>query len=102
MFPIRQFEARFREILEELDALCETLDSEDLEDMNAELEDALLLLSEIGAEEADRDEQLADALDELSALAGDYMSMADGVPGREEPARRLEMAVELARENLDG
>ena len=102
MLPIRQFEARFREILEELDALAEAADSEDLEDMNAELEDALMLLSEIGAEDADRDEQLADALDELAALADGYLAMADGVPGLMEPARRLEMVVDLARENLDG
>ena len=102
MLSIKPFAARFREILVALDALAESADSEDLEDLNAEFEDALMLLSEIGAEDADRDEQLADALDELAALAGDYLALAEGISGLEETARRLDMAVAMARENLAG
>ena len=82
---------RLEALLGELDALagaCE--DTEALEDLNAEFEDALMLLSEIDPREDGWREELADALEELRALAGDYRRT--GIPGAEALADELEAA----------
>ena len=83
-------------IVERLEAVLEAFDAlaadapEALEDLNAEFEDALMLLSEIDPREAGWQEELDDALEELRALAGDYRRT--GVPGVEALAEKLEMA----------
>ena len=95
MFPIQSLIERVEEILAELDALAEALDGEDaddVEELNAELEDALLLLCELKPQDEDFDDDLADALEELRALAGDYRALSRRVPGVAGPARRLELA----------
>ena len=97
MFPIRDFVKRFEEILAELDALadaCGAEAAEDLEDLNAELEDALLLVSELKME--DGREELSGALEDLEALAGDYRALADDIPGLDALAERLERVAETA------
>ena len=102
MFPMRDFMQRFGELLTELDALAadgEGETCEDLEDLNAELEDALMLLGEWRPE--DDAEELADALEELRALAGDYRALSDRVPGLAELADRLRMAADMALGNLE-
>lgn len=102
MFPIRDFMERFGELLSELDALAADCDGEaceDLEDLNAELEDALLLLGEWKPE--DDAEELADALEELCALAEDYRALSDRVPGLSDIADRLRMAADMALGNLE-
>lgn len=57
---------RLEKLLEALDALGDALQDEDFSDLNAELEDALFMLSEAEPEE------LADALETIRALAEDY------------------------------
>lgn len=102
MFPMRDFMERFGELLSELDALAADCDGEaceDLEDLNAELEDALLLLGEWKPE--DDAEELADALEELCALAEDYRALSDRVPGLSDIADRLRMAADMALGNLE-
>lgn len=94
MFSIKRYEKSFREILDELDALAESLDSEALEDLNAELEDALMLLSEVKPEDGDWREELADAMEELQALAGDYRALK--LPEADALARRLEAEARAA------
>ena len=81
MFPIKSFLERFGESLEALDDVAEACDADaadDLEDLNAELEDALLLLEELKPQ--DGQEALVDALEALRALAGDYCALSDHVP----------------------
>lgn len=84
---------RLKEVLAALDALAEEHNGEaaedDLEDLNAELEDALLLLDALGDDEA---EERCEALSDICALAGDYRALAATVPGLDALAIRLENA----------
>lgn len=103
MFPIREFEKRFREILTELDGVAAPADGESaeaLEELNAELEDALLLLSEADPDGEDGPEELRGDIEELDALCGDYGRLAKRVPAVAEPADRLQRLVRMAAENL--
>lgn len=78
-------------VLADLDALSEECGSpEELEDLNAELEDALMMLSEIDSRHAGWEEELSDALEEIRALAGDYRKA--GIPAAKALADRLEQA----------
>ena len=84
---VEQLEA----VLAELDALSSASGSpEELEDLNAELEDALMLLSDIDPREAGWEEELSDALEEIRSLAGDYRRT--GIPGVNALAGKLEQA----------
>ena len=107
MFPIRDFERRYRGLLDELDAYAGEAalspdDADALEDMNAELDDALMLLGEIRGDEPDWRDHLADALEEIGVLAADYRGLAARAEGLDALAGRLEMAVRLASDNLAG
>ena len=95
MLPIAEFEKRFRALLEELDGVAEDTGDEDLEDMNAEFEDALFMLSEIDPKSDDAAEELDDALDELEALKDSYARW----PEAREAADRLGMLIQMARGN---
>ena len=82
---------RLEAVLADLDALSEECGSpEGLEDLNAELEDALMMLSEIDSRDAGWEEELSDALEEIRALAGDYRKA--GIPAAKALADRLEQA----------
>ena len=95
MLPIAEFEKRFRALLEELDGIAEDVGDEDLEDMNAEFEDALLMLSEIDPKAEDAAEEIADALEEFEALRDDYARQ----PDTKDIAERLGMLIQMARGN---
>ena len=101
MFPIQSFLDRFGGLLTQLDALAEDCDAEaaeDLEDLNAEFEDALMLLNEC---RADGDpEELTDALEDMKALAGDYRGLTGDIPELAALADQLEMAADMALGNL--
>ncbi len=104
MFPMLQFMDRFGGILAELDELAAKATgeaAEALEDQNAELEDALLLLRELKPDDADGAEEQADTLEDLKALAEDYRQLAGSVPGLSELADRLDMAATLALNSLE-
>ena len=95
----KAFMERFGGILEELDALAETCPgeaAEDLEDLNAELEDALLLLDELKDSDA---EELTGALEDIRALAEDYRALAERAPDLSDCAGRLAMAADMALSN---
>ena len=101
MFPIQTFLDRFGALLEQLDALTEDCAgdaAEDLDDLNAEFEDALMLLGEYRGD--DDPEELSDALEDLKALAGDYRALSGGIPEIAALADQLEMAAEMALGNL--
>lgn len=84
---------RLEAVLDALDALAgECGDPEALEDLNAEFEDALMLLSQINPREDGWREELSDALEDLRALAWDYRRT--GIPGVEALAGKLEAAAQ--------
>jgi len=101
MFPIQSFLERFGDLLAQLDALaedCAPEAAEDLEDLNAEFEDALMLMNESKA--GDDPEALTDALEDLKALAGDYRALSGDIPEIAALADQLEMAAGMALDNL--
>ena len=93
MFPVKEFEGRFRAILAALD--LESDGSEDFEELNAEFEDALMILSEIRLDEADWREEFTDALDDFGDLAGRYRALGSA---QDECERALCAAMRLADE----
>ena len=66
-----------------------------MEELNAEFEDALFMLSQIDPKSDDAAEEFMDALDEFDALRADYARF----PGAREAAERLGMLIEIARKN---
>lgn len=98
MYPIKEFEKRFRELLGELDDLKEELDDERMEEMNAQYEDALFVIECIDAEDEDWCEAFTDALEEFRDLCEEYRSMEEAKTA--EAADRLEALVRLAEANL--
>lgn len=103
MFPIKEFEKRFREILGSLDGLrdgCDADAAESMEEMNAEFEDALFVIECIDANDEEWEEEFSDALEEFKDLLEEYRSLADEVPGMEEAAGRLDMTIKMAEANL--
>ena len=92
MLDVSTLVPRFGELLSALDALeCD----EDLEELNAEFEDALFMLSEIDPKSEDAAEELADALEEFDALREDYARRDDA----KDIAERLGMLIQMARNN---
>ena len=90
---IKNIVAHLEAVLEALDALAGECDeSEALEDLNAEFEDTLMMLSEINPREDGWQEELSDALEDLRALAEDYRRT--GIPGVEALAGKLEAAAQ--------
>ncbi len=82
---------RLEAVLAELDALSGECGSPDeLEDLNAELEDALMMLSDIDPRQAGWEEELSDTLEDIRALAGDYRRT--GIPAARALAVKLEQA----------
>lgn len=77
--------ASLRMLLEELDTSAEG--DEALEDLNAELEDTIMLIED----DEDDEEALADAMEELNALVEDYRRCAKGSARISALAARLEM-----------
>jgi len=86
---------RFQEILDGLDALA---DSEEMEELNAQLEDVLFLMESIDDADADADEELEGALEEIEDLLDQYRETDD--PEVKQKALELDMALRMARNNL--
>lgn len=102
MLDVKSVTQRMDAVLDGLDGLvgaCDARVREALEDLNAELEDVLLLLSELRPGDADWLEEWEDALEEVKALAEDYRTLAEDVPGLEALARRLEQIAGEAAES---
>lgn len=105
MFAQKEFEKRFRDILEELDSIMENSDfdediNEQFAELNAESEDALFLLSEIGSDEEDAAEAIEDALDEFEALCEDYRELSEELTEIAPQVQRLGMLIEMMKNNL--
>lgn len=98
MFPIKEFEKRFREILASFDEFRG--EDEEIEEMNAEFEDALFVIECIDANDEEWEEEFSDALEEFKDLLDGYRSLAEENPGMEAIADRLEMTIKMAEANL--
>ena len=99
MFPIAAFVQRFHEVLDELDDCAESSpDPEAMEELNANLEDALFLLECTREDDEDWREEVSDALSEIRDLAEAYGELIPGEPALE----RLQMALALASGALKG
>ncbi len=86
---LKGFIERFRDILGRLDDYA---DSEDMEELNAQLEDAIFLLE---CSDPEDKEEVGDALEEIESLAGEYRC-----PEAKEQIRALETLAETARRNI--
>lgn len=103
MFPIKEFEKRFREILADLDALrdgCIDETAEDIEEMNAEYEDTLFVIECTNTDDEDWVEEFMDALEEFEDLLEEYRALEDEVPNLVDALDRLDMAIQMAEANL--
>lgn len=94
---LKGFIERFHGILDAFDALDA---DEDREELNAEFEDAIFLLESIDPEDEDAAEEIEGALDEIDALCGDYLALTKDDADAAEIARQMEMAAQMARQNL--
>lgn len=70
---IEKFIDELNSLLDELD---EFSDNEDIEELNANLEDVLFMLSE-SDDETDFEEELEDALEELTDIASGYKAIPE-------------------------
>lgn len=104
MFPIKEFEKRFREILAALDEARENAgddQAEEFEELNAEYEDALFVIECTDADDEDWEEEFSDALEEFKDLLENYRELSGEVPALADPVNRLDMAIRMAEANLE-
>ena len=92
------FYNRFQAILEELDQF--EMD-EELEELNAEFEDALFMMETIDEDSEDAAEEIADAMEDMEGLLADYQELARQNPELCQKVMELEMAVQMAKNNLN-
>ena len=98
MFPVKEFEKRFREILASLDEFRD--ENEEIEEMNAEFEDSLFVIECIDVNDEEWEEEFTDALEEFRDLLDNYRDLAEEIPELNEVADRLDMAIKMAEANL--
>lgn len=98
MFPVKEFEKRFREILASLDEFRD--ENDEIEEMNAEFEDALFVIECIDVNDEEWEEEFTDALEEFCDLLDGYRDLAEEIPELNEVADRLDMAIKMAEANL--
>ena len=91
------FLERFHGILDELDEIGS---DEELEELNAQLEDVLFLMESVDVEDADAAEEIAGALEEIDDLLAAYRELAEELPELRQQALELEMARRMAGQNL--
>ena len=91
------FLERFHGILDELDEIGS---DEELEELNAQLEDVLFLMESVDPEDADAAEEIAGALEEIDDLLAAYRELAEELPELRQQALELEMARKMAGQNL--
>ena len=83
-----------------LDALDEIEMTDELEELNAEFEDALFMLESIDPEDDDAGEELEESCEELAALLEDYRDLAEDVPELLQKLVEFEMCLKMAESNL--
>ena len=100
MYPIKEFEKRFHDLLDEIDDLRIEVESGKLDELAADFEDALFVIECIGADDEDWREQFTDALDEFSDIAEGSRRLAGEIPQMEGIAGRMDALIQMARANL--
>ena len=100
MYPIKEFEKRFHDLLDEIDDLRIEVESGKLDELAADFEDALFVIECIGANDEDWREQFTDALDEFSDIAKDSRRLAGEIPQMEGITGRMDALIQMARANL--
>lgn len=98
MFPVKEFEKRFREILASLDELRN--EDEEIEEMNAEFEDALFVIECIDMNDEEWEDEFTDALEEFKDLLEGYRELSEEIPELKDASDRLDMAIRMAEANL--
>ena len=83
-----------------LDVLDEIEADEELDELNAQLEDVLFLMESVDVEDADAAEEIAGALEEIDDLLAAYRELAEELPELRQQALELEMARRMAGQNL--
>lgn len=92
------FMSRFQAILEELDQF--EMD-EELEELNAEFEDSLFMMETIDEDGEDAAEEIADAMEDMDDLLAQYRELSEERPELSQKVLELEMAVQMAKNNLN-
>ena len=83
-----------------LDVLDEIEADEELDELNAQLEDVLFLMESVDVEDADAAEEIAGALEEIDDLLAAYRELSEELPEFRQQALELEMARKMAGQNL--
>ena len=91
------FLERFHGILDVLDDIEA---DEELDELNAQLEDVLFLMESVDVEDADAAEEIAGALEEIDDLLAAYRELSEELPELRQQALELEMARKMAGQNL--
>lgn len=92
------FLKRFQDILNELD---EFEMDEELEEINAQFEDALFMMETIDEEDEDAAGEIADAMEDMDDLLAQYRELSQQRPELGQKVLELEMAVQMAKNNLN-
>ena len=100
MLPLNDFIDRLRADLEALDTIAGDTGDEALDDLNAELDDMLLALSDIRPGGEGWRDELTEALDDLEAVIDDFDAIAGRLPAVAAPASRLRMTADMLRGNM--
>lgn len=91
------FLERFYGILDEMDQFEA---DEDLEELNAQFEDALFLLENVDEEGEDAREEIEGALEELGDILAEYRALAQERTELRQGTLELELALRMAGQNL--
>lgn len=102
MFPVKEFEKRFRDSLGKLDDLRDGMNGEEAEQMdelNANFEDALFVIESIDQNEEEWTEEFTDALEEIKDLCASYAEIDQ--PEISPILQTLRMTIQMAENNLN-
>ena len=91
------FVRRFQDIL---DAMDEFGEAEEIEEINAELEDAIFLMENIDEDDGDAKEEIEGALEEIEDILAEYRDLKDEYPEIGQKVIELEMTFQMAKNNL--
>jgi len=91
------FMERLQNILDEMDNIEMT---DELEELNAEFEDALFMLEDFDPDDGDAQEELEESLDELNALLANYRELCDEIPALCQQVTEFEMCLKMIENNM--
>lgn len=92
------FMNRFQAILDGMDEF--EMDDE-LEEINAQFEDALFMMETIDEEDEEAAEEIAEAMEDMDDILAQYRELSEERPELSQKVLELEMAVQMAKSNLN-